>query len=184
MRVLVLLSGGIDSTSCLHFYRLRGDHVQALFIDFGQISWSREMVAARNVAMHYKIRLKTVKLSGFHSFKSGFVNGRNLFFLATALVGAEFKRGGVAIGVHGGTPYVDCTPTFLKSTNAVFDVYTDGRIKVLAPFEDWSKLDIWNFAISQNVPLELTYSCELGLRQPCGKCQSCRDLKALHARSR
>ncbi len=40
---------------------------------------------------------------------------------------------------------------------------------------------VWSYCKRLGVPVELTYSCEMGKDQPCGKCLSCKDLEKLYA---
>jgi 7-cyano-7-deazaguanine synthase len=61
-----------------------------------------------------------------------------------------------------------------------FDLYTDGCIRIGVPFIKWNKRMIWDYCKTKKIPLEITYSCELGQDQPCGQCLSCKDLEALH----
>lgn len=89
----------------------------------------------------------------------------------------------IGIGVHSGTAYYDCTKTFIQASNDLLDVYTNGKISVEAPFMDWNKLEIWEFCHQNEVPVKLTYSCEAGNQEPCGKCLSCLDRRALDART-
>ena len=56
---------------------------------------------------------------------------------------------------------------------------TGGRVRVDAPFVRQSKVDLAIYCLLNRLPRELTYSCELGLDQPCGKCNSCKDLLVL-----
>ncbi len=64
MKALVLCSGGVDSTTCLAIAvkRFGADEVLALSVSYGQ-KHSRELIAARAVAAHYGVRLKTLDLS-------------------------------------------------------------------------------------------------------------------------
>ena len=55
--VLVLLSGGIDSSACLVFYLTQGFSVSALFVDYGQVSKGREESAASAMCAHYGVPL-------------------------------------------------------------------------------------------------------------------------------
>lgn len=68
----------------------------------------------------------------------------------------------IAIGIHEGPQYLDCSERFLKSIQAVVDGYADGRIRVAAPFLKWSKQIIWEFCKEVGVPVDSTYSCEKG----------------------
>jgi 7-cyano-7-deazaguanine synthase len=48
---------------------------------------------------------------------------------------------------------------------------------------DFSKRDIWKYCKIEKVPIHLTYSCELGKKQPCGNCDTCKDLEKIYASS-
>ena len=127
------------------------------------------------------IDLTEVKLSGFVVPQGGYILARNIFFLSTALMCSKLSLGTIVIGIHVGTQYVDCTEHFLGLSRNIFDLYTDGRVVLGAPFITYTKKDIYEYCKQFNVPLGLTYSCELGLSQPCGKCATCKDLELLHA---
>jgi 7-cyano-7-deazaguanine synthase len=182
-RATVLLSGGIDSTTCLAYYCHEGFRVDALFVDYGQVAAKRELRAAKSVCRRFRVPLRAVKLAGAVGKRVGLIVGRNAFLLFTA---ALERRGGVgliAIGIHSGTRYRDCSPLFVREMQRVLDVCTGGAVQIAAPFLKWEKADIWTFARGMRVPLSLTYSCERGLAQPCGSCDSCSDLEVLRAGS-
>lgn len=181
--VLVLLSGGIDSTATLAFYLELGCLPSALFVDYGQDAATRELAAAQRVAAHYRVPLQRIACPGKQRKGGGLILGRNALLLSVGLMELEFTRGIIAIGVHAGTRYFDCSARFVSAASAIFDGYTDGRVKIGAPFLEWSKPDIWAFCRDRGVPLSLTYSCELGREQPCGECDSCKDLEVLSAGS-
>ena len=180
LEVLILLSGGIDSTACTHLHVQQGMNVSALFIDYSQPSAHLESQAARSVCNFYGIDLAEVKLSGFTPPRGGYILARNIFLLSAALMLSKPASGTIVIGIHSGTAYVDCTEHFLALTKNIFDLYTDGTIALVAPFITYTKKDIYEYCKQFNVPLDLTYSCELGLPQPCGKCATCKDLEVLH----
>ncbi len=180
-RVTVLLSGGIDSTACLSYYLREGFHVGALFIDHGQAGAKREARAAKSICRHFRVPLKIVRLIGSTDKGPGLIAGRNAFLLLTAALEFKARAGVIALGIHSGTRYRDCSPYFVQRMQAVLDIYTGGAVQIGAPFLNWRKADIWAFATRKDVPLSLTYSCERGLEQPCGSCDSCLDLEALRA---
>ena len=179
--VLLLTSGGIDSTTCIAYYIDRGYTVSGLFIDFGQASASQELASAKAVSRYYNINLEIVGCRGCGEHKEGFIVGRNAFLLFTALMKFGQKSGIISMAIHAGTPYIDCSEKFIETIQASFDLYTDGIVVVDAPFIRWTKLEIWNYALQHKVPVNLTYSCECGKQQPCGACSSCKDLEALYA---
>jgi len=177
----VLLSGGIDSSACVSFYMDQGFSTEGMFIDYGQIALPREIRAAESIAEHYRIPLKKLKWSGGQQKKSGFICGRNAFLLFSGLMELRQETAILAIGIHSGTTYQDCSMSFVRKMQGLFDVYTHGRVQIGTPFLKWLKGDIWHYLKSRGVPLNLTYSCELGEDQPCGHCLSCRDLEILYA---
>jgi 7-cyano-7-deazaguanine synthase len=177
--VLVLLSGGLDSTSCLSYYKRRGNRVTALFVDYGHKASKRESAAAHTVAREQGIALASASVDGLR-IPGGAIPGRNALLLDVALMSFGRPSGIVALGIHAGTDYPDCSSAFVAKMQAVFDVYTGGRIRIDAPFLKWRKRDIYDFAIAQKLPIGLTYSCETGGKLPCGSCTSCKDIEALH----
>lgn len=179
--VCVLLSGGIDSTACIAFYLRKNFSVCCLFIDYGQAAAQREFLSAKAIAKHYHVSLARLTWSGLHRKNAGLVFGRNAFLLISALMEMPRYSGIIAIGAHSGTNYYDCTSTFFHKMQSIFDSYTKGMIQIGVPFLKWTKHDIMKFCRSYKVPISLTYSCELGLDQPCGQCLSCRDLEILNA---
>lgn len=178
---LVLLSGGIDSTACTHFLKSQGHSVETIFIDYGQASAEKELKASQKIASILSIPLKHISLISSVEKSSGEIKGRNAFLLLTALMEFEKESGLIGIGIHAGTPYFDCSNDFVKKMQVIFDDYTDGKCCIVAPFIDWTKQEIWNYCIQFALPIDVSYSCELGLQQPCGKCLSCKDLEKLNA---
>lgn len=175
----VLLSGGIDSSACVAFLLDQAFRVESLFIDYGQAAAPQERAAAAAMASHFGVPLRQVRLSEVRPKAAGIIPGRNAFLVLAAVM--ESDRPLIAIGVHSGTAYWDCSPDFVEKMQAVLDGYTDGRVRLLAPFATWTKREIWDFCLSKHVPIQLTYSCESGGERPCGHCLSCRDLEALRA---
>jgi len=156
-RVLVLLSGGIDSSACIEYYVSRGYEVGALFVEYGQPDMDKETAAASAVSNHYGIKLSRLRITGYLP-PDGYVPARNSVLLSLALMSASFTCGLIAIGVHSGTPYTDCTLDFCSRMQAVFDSYTGGQVQIDAPFVEWTKSEIWDYARMHGVPLDLTHS--------------------------
>jgi 7-cyano-7-deazaguanine synthase len=160
MDVLILFSGGIDSSTCLNYFLKRNDNVYLLYFDYGQPNEYIERAAAINVAKYYKQNLNTITINGC-SASEGMIPGRNAFLLTLSLLKVPFESGGVAIGLHNHSLYSDCSESFVNTMQNIFDTYYDGRIKILTPFMQWDKGDIIAYAKSEKVPLELVYSTSL-----------------------
>ena len=179
--IVVLASGGIDSTACINFYKKLKFNVEALFIDYGQVASDKEFEAVSSVSEYYKIKLVTVKVLNSKKFKGGLINGRNAFLCFAALINFSKKSGIVALGIHKGTNYYDCSVEFSRQVQKIFDEYSHDTIKIGTPFINFNKADIFEYCRLENVPLHLTYSCELGKKQPCGTCSTCKDLMTIYA---
>jgi 7-cyano-7-deazaguanine synthase len=179
-KVMVLLSGGIDSSACVAYYISQHLLVTALFVDYGQKSAKREIKAARLISKAYKVPLKVITIAGGKRCGGGCILGRNAFLLYAGLMNFEYESGLIAIGVHSGTAYWDCSEDFILLMQNCFKTYSGGYISIDAPFLKWNKREIWDYCVSKKVPLKFTYSCELGKKQPCGQCLSCRDLESLY----
>src|SRR5260221_10564804 len=136
--VYVLLSGGIDSTACVHFYRDQGCHVRPLHIQYGQGARVSELRSSRAVAQFYKLKLLRVDLSRLEPPISGEIPGRNALLLSTGLMSMGARTGLLALGIHAGTRYFDCQSTFVGLWERLLDGYTDGRIRLGNPFLGWT----------------------------------------------
>lgn len=182
MKTIVLLSGGLDSLACLHHHISNNEEVSALFIDYGQASLTYELRAAKQIAKEfYSIDFKTIKVMNEFKFSDGFILGRNLMFVSLALFTIRIvEPTKISLGIHKGTNYVDCTNEFINKVNKIMDLYSNGRIRVVAPFKDLIKNDIYCYALNEKLPIKDTYSCEKGNLIPCGMCNSCLDMKVFN----
>jgi len=175
MQVRVLLSGGIDSACCVHFYKHAGHNVSAVFMDYGHSVRLQEENSAKRIAKHFAIPLNVVRSSGPPATFEGEIAGRNAFFLFACVLHAHGTDGLIAMGIHAGTSYYDCSEHFLDHSNALLSGYSDGKLALAAPFLHWSKQALYKYCSVSGVPIELTWSCEIGPTVPCGRCLSCED---------
>jgi 7-cyano-7-deazaguanine synthase len=175
---LVLFSGGIDSTACVHLLLESGHDVRPLFVDYGQKAAWAELAAARELVSEFSLVLYTMTVKNEVAYGPGEIAGRNAFLIFSAMLGGFCSgNGSIALGIHFGTPYYDCSPAFIGSIDRLVREYTDGCRRVVAPLLNFTKRDILAYCIERGLPLERTYSCEAGEVPPCGKCLSCQDRK-------
>jgi 7-cyano-7-deazaguanine synthase len=125
------------------------------------------------------IEVDEIQISSFSSYGVGELTGRNALLIFSAVLIGNCGSGGIAIGIHSGTPYYDCSPDFAKKIDVLVQQCSDGKFSILTPFLHWSKDDVYSYFLSQGIPLEETYSCEAGTAPPCGQCASCLDRKRL-----
>jgi 7-cyano-7-deazaguanine synthase len=180
-RACVLLSGGLDSAACLEFVLSRGIYASALHVDYGQSAAADEQQAATQLAAHYEIDLTVCQWKSSHIKQTGEIVARNAFLLFAATLEKAAETDLLVIGLHSGTPYYDCGEVFISQSQQLLDGYVDGRVRIFAPFLQWTKQDVWQYAKCRSVPISLTYSCETGGTPTCGTCLSCLDRRALDA---
>ena len=111
-----------------------------------------------------------------------YVPARNLIFLSVAMGVAEARDAdAVYLGVNAldYSGYPDCRPEFIESFRQTAALAlkrgVEGRpVDVRTPLVDLTKADIVRLGVEVGAPLELTWSCYLGLEWPCGECDACR----------
>jgi 7-cyano-7-deazaguanine synthase len=195
---ILLLSGGIDSTTLLAQLSKKGYIITALCFNYNQ-KHSIEIEYAKTNSEFYKInRIEVVELypSSFNtsglvslginlnkyqpnkiaiSQDNSYVPFRNLIFLSYALSYAEaLKIKEVYIGVNkdDAENFWDCSAHFIKMINKIAKINTD--IKIFAPFIKHTKSEIIKFAKTLNVDLKKTMSCYEPVNgKACGTCLSC-----------
>ena len=179
--VTVLLSGGIDSAALVYYFSQKlSMPTAAIFVDYGQAAAAREREAAFEIGRRFAIEVREVRVEGY-AFSAGAIPGRNALLVLLALMGADYRTGHIALGIHSGTQYSDCSAAFVRSMQAVLDLYSDGAVRVLAPFASWTKRQVWELLSEAHGTRQLTYSCETRADRPCGICLSCHDIDALNA---
>lgn len=202
-RAVVLLSGGLDSSTCLALARAQGFEVLALSFDYGQRSASelqaaRAVAAAADVLHHHIIPLGIGALGGSaltdHALAVPeeeapgipvtYVPARNTIFLSYALALAEVSGAqSIFIGVNARdySGYPDCRPEFIKAFEAMANLATKAAIEgnpivVQVPLIMMSKAEIIKTGTALGVDYALTVSCYQADAEgrACGRCDSCR----------
>lgn len=202
-RAVVLVSGGLDSATCLALALQAGYHCHALSFDYGQRSQSELQAAAAVVAQlgaedHRVVKLDLSAIGGSaltdHSLDvpetntSGipltYVPARNTVFLAYALAWAEvLGADAIYIGVNAldYSGYPDCRPAFINAFQHMANLATragiEGRpLQIATPLIDMSKAGIITAGLAAGVDFALTVSCYQADAdgRACGRCDSCR----------
>jgi 7-cyano-7-deazaguanine synthase len=198
-KAILILSGGMDSTTLLAHALADGYDVHALSFDYGQ-RHSRELFAASQVADHYHIRHdiitlpieqhlkgssqtdKSVPVPHGHyaaeNMKATVVPNRNMILLSIA-IGVAVSEGAdtVFYGAHSGDHaiYPDCRPEFVERMDKVAEIANYDAVKVIAPFIGMDKGDIAKRGVELGVPFEYTWTCYEGGEKPCGLCGACQE---------
>jgi 7-cyano-7-deazaguanine synthase len=190
-RALLLLSGGLDSSSLLFWMKAEGILPVSLFVDYGQPTSSAEWAAARAVSstagVPEPLFLRTdrvfpevTSLVPDHrttEAKPEYFPSRNLFLIALASMYAhQLQVTRIMIGIIAGTSqmFPDTSQEFIHAANKVI-VIEHPHITLEAPFATRRKRDILGEALRSGLPFQLTYSCNFNASSHCWGCASCRD---------
>lgn len=202
-KAVVLLSGGLDSTTCMAQAIADGCEPTGLSFRYGQ-RHTKELESAAKVCEYYKVPhvIIDLNLSSFRSaltrddidvpmdregkldsqIPATYVPARNIVFLSIAAGLCEsIDADRIYIGVNAVdySGYPDCTPEFIKAFQHTLEVGTkagkEGNpIRIVTPIGMDSKADIVRRGKRLGAPLHLTWSCYNGGEKACGHCDSCR----------
>lgn len=201
---VVLVSGGLDSATCLAIARAAGFRCYALSFAYGQ-RHGAELAAAARVTRSLgaeQHRVMHIDLAAFggsaltdtsiavpEHMTAGipvtYVPARNTVFLSLALAWAEvLGASDIFIGVNAVdySGYPDCRPEFIAAFERVANLATragvegESRIRIRTPLIDLSKAEIIRRGTGLGVDFADTVSCYQAAEDgaACGRCDSCR----------
>jgi len=202
-KAVVLISGGLDSATCLAIAKEQGYECYALSFDYSQ-RHRIELEAAVNIAKSMQVqehKIIPIDMSGIggsaltdmqiavpetetQGIPVTYVPARNTIFLSYALGWAEvLVADAIYIGVNAldYSGYPDCRPEFIdafkKMANLATKVGVEGHIiDVETPLIDLSKAEIIKRGLALGVDYSKTISCYQAGHdgEACGRCDSCR----------
>lgn len=202
-KAVVLLSGGLDSTTSAAIAKSQGHELYALSFDYAQrhkteLQSAKQIAHALGAKEHRILQVPIGELGGSaltddaldvpdagddigSDIPITYVPGRNTVFLSLALsyaevVGAQSIWLGINAMDYSGYP--DCRPEYLEAMQHVANLATKQGIegngpKLEAPLVMMSKADIVRAGMEHEAPLHLTWSCYRGGLAACGTCESC-----------
>ncbi len=203
MKCIVLLSGGVDSSTALHWANREHETLAALAFDYGSNHAVRELACARAQAAALGIPLRIIDLrvlaphlsssllSGADAIPTGdyaeanmrstVVPFRNGIFLAIAAGIAESSgANSLVIAAHSGDHaiYPDCREPFMAAMAEAIRLGSYAQLQILRPFIDMDKAQIVSLGARLGVDFSRTYSCYCGGEEHCGVCATCRERRA------
>ena len=202
-KAVVLLSGGLDSATVLYDALSKGYRCSCLIVDYGQrhrreirsaraiaraagcpsftarvrVPWGGSALTDRKIRVPSRRSLARIG----RGIPATYVPARNTIFLSLALGFAEATGaetifiGANALDFSG---YPDCRPAYYRLMQRVARVGTkagvEGKgIRIVAPLIRLTKAQIIRKGLRLGVLYGKSWSCYLGGRRPCGRCDSC-----------
>src|ERR687891_2320217 len=191
---LVMLSGGLDSATCLYWAKKNFSEISVITFNYynrieNEKRAAAELARRANIVNFLEINIPFIKeFSDFYNNNnhiipnydrrwSSYVPARNLIFYSIAAHYAEFLDIKWIIGGHNKGDslfFKDTTASFIKDMNSLINqgcLYCDGKpYTIVAPLADLDRIGIINLAMKLNVPLDLTWSCHHAGETHCGRC--------------
>lgn len=200
---LVLLSGGIDSTTIMNELTKQGKKVMCLIFDYGQSLIKEVEIAKRNAeeaGADYKVikidlgfsgsecsLISDSKISKNRTFEqidnaipSSYVEFRNGILLSYAVMFAECHNIHDIYGGFNGLDsgqYYDDTEEFIKAYENAANLGTkpEYSVTIHAPYSKIKKYEIVKRGMGIGVKYEKTWSCYENGEEPCRVCDSCKQ---------
>jgi 7-cyano-7-deazaguanine synthase len=192
-RAIVLLSGGVDSATCLFWAKEQGYALTGLSFNY-HLRPEQERQAASRLAQRAGAQLIEVPLPFLKELcdlraeglgpqeeqvPEGYVPARNLIFYAVATYYAEVAQADLVVGGHLAVDpesFPDASPGFFRSFESLANLALLRQrppLEFAFPFSAMSKAEVIEEARKLGVPIELTWSCYGDGAAPCGQCISC-----------
>ena len=202
-KAIVLVSGGLDSATCLAIAKAQSYECYAISFEYGQRSRSelqaaKEIVAAAGIVEHKIFSLQMGELGSSaltdvhikvpeeesEGIPVTYVPARNTVFLSYALAWTEVLKGeAIFMGLNARdySGYPDCRPEYVAAFQQLINLATKrsvegGIIKLETPLIDLNKSEIIKIGLRFGVNYGNTVSCYQADEsgRACGRCDSCR----------
>jgi 7-cyano-7-deazaguanine synthase len=202
-KAVILISGGLDSTTVLAIAKSQGYDCYTLSFDYGQRHKAELLAAERTAKALGSLQHKVIKLDlrsiGGSALTDDlidvpeqettgipvtYVPARNTIFLSIALGWAEVLQAqDIFVGVNAVdySGYPDCRPEYIQAFEHMSNLATKAgvegkKLSIRTPLMKMTKADIVRQGMQLGVDYSLTVSCYQAddNGKACGKCDSCR----------
>ncbi len=186
----MLLSGGIDSATCLHLAK-RTYKTRALTFEYHGMA-DKEVEAAKAVAVSAGVKehrfvdipdlreASDIPEARFEGMPPTYIPMRNSIFYSFAASYAEEVRADFIIGGHNrddAKTFLDAGPAFFAGLERAFwlgsRIIQKKKTRILCPLGGETKFQVVRLAVSLGVPLGLTWSCHREGKEHCWECTGC-----------
>jgi len=192
---VILVSGGLDSTTLMYLFLNKGIEFKPLFINYGQHCAETEYKTLLEVIPeNYKKKIEIIDVSSIYKYsKSRFIKPANLWEetitaddlyipyrnVLLLTIGASFAQ---TLGLNrvysafinsNHAKEIDCSSMFFDKLDGLLSEF--GSVKIEMPFRNLSKYEVTKLGIKLKAPIGETFSCQASSEIPCGACPNCVD---------
>lgn len=192
---VILVSGGLDSTTLMYQFVAQNVEFVPLFINYGQHCASKEYdTLLKVIPEKYKDKIETIDISSIFKYsKSKFIRPvdlwkddikaedlyipyRNVLLMTVAASFAQtlgLNKVYAAFINSNHAKEIDCSMEFFTKLESL--LYEYGSIRINMPFREMTKTEVAKLGLELKAPIEMTYSCQVNADMPCGACPNCVD---------
>lgn len=192
---VILVSGGLDSTTLMYLFENEDINFIPLFINYGQHCVEKEFNTLQEVIpLKYKNKIEVIDVSSIYKYsKSRFIKPadlweeeisaddlyipyRNVLLLTIAASFAQtvgMSKVYSAFINSNHAKEIDCSCSFFDKLEDLLSDY--GSVKIEMPFRSFSKYEVAKLGIKYHAPIGSTFSCQASPLIPCGACPNCVD---------
>lgn len=209
MKVVVIFSGGQDSTTCLLWALNRFETVEAITFDYGQ-NHSVEIEQSKKICKKYSVKQTIVDISFLDTLvesaltsngdvnkinekglPASFVPNRNQLFITLAhayaqKINSSYIITGVCQTDFSGYP--DCREKFINAISKASNIGSDSAISIHTPLMNLTKAETFKMAYDEsglNTIINLSHTCYNGNRDDFHKWgYGCNDCPACKLRAK
>jgi len=189
-KCIVLLSGGVDSSTLAFWLKNQGYAIEALYFDYRQRQVNGERMCALTIARKLDIAIHVIEtplpsdsLGNTIPNHNPFVreNENRLFANVTCMYAMAmvlaltrgFDSIGVGINADDARAHSGLGNGFVETIEKLASISTGHRVNILTPFLQKDKSSIVRVGSSIGVPYVDTWSCGVDVRKHCGECAEC-----------
>jgi 7-cyano-7-deazaguanine synthase len=191
-QAVVMVSGGLDSTTVCYLLVREGIEVYPIFFDYGQHCAKTEWAKVQEVLPKKALPPERLNISDLFKGSSSrmiqeadlwkeavsdddlYVPYRTMLFFAAAAARAQTLQ---VLNVYSGfinsnhAKEIDCSTAFMNGLEELSSGV--GAVRFHAPFREKTKAEVVRQALELGVPIGRTFSCQASSSFPCGACPNC-----------
>ena len=192
---VILVSGGLDSTTLMYQFVHQGIEFVPLFINYGQHCADHELKTLKQVIPEqYLDKIEIVDVSSVYKYSQSrfirpadlwheevtaddlYIPYRNVLLLTIAASFAQtlgMNKVYSAFINSNHAKEIDCSSEFFNKLEGLLTEY--GSVKIEMPFRNMTKYEVAKLGIELKAPIGKTFSCQASPEIPCGACPNCVD---------
>ncbi len=192
---VILVSGGLDSTTLMYEFLRQGVDFVPLFVNYGQHCADHELETLKKVIPEQYIdKIEYIDVSSIYKYSQSrfikpadlwneavnaedlYIPYRNVLLLTIAASFAQtlgLDKVYSAFINSNHAKEIDCSSEFFNKLEGLLSEY--GSVKIVMPFRNMTKYEVAKLGIELKAPIGQTFSCQASADIPCGACPNCVD---------